>query len=133
LTNAEKVGLMGTDFKSVPISRDIKESSFWIWSPGKRYKGETVKMFKLIIGFIVIYLLFKLIRKSPPEVGGNSGPARIKTPVDGEELVEDPIFVPGNVWNSIVKTRTLVHKFDYVLSFRRLRIVISNEVRNLDG
>jgi YHS domain-containing protein len=47
-------------------------------------------MFKLIIVGIVIYLLFKLIRSSPPEVDGKPGPARIKTPSGGEDLVEDP-------------------------------------------
>jgi YHS domain-containing protein len=54
-------------------------------------------MLKLVIGIIVIYLLYKLIHKSPPAVAGKPGPARIKTPIAGEELVEDPIchtYVP---------------------------------------
>jgi YHS domain-containing protein len=54
-------------------------------------------MFKLIIGIIVIYLLFKLVRKSPPEVDGKPDSARIRTPADSEELVEDPLchtYVP---------------------------------------
>ncbi len=52
---------------------------------------------KWVIGIIVIYLLYKLIRKSFPAVGGKPGSARIQTPAAGEELVEDPLchtYVP---------------------------------------
>jgi YHS domain-containing protein len=45
---------------------------------------------KLVIGIIVIYLLTKLIRMGFPAVGGKHGPAKIRTPGAGEELVEDP-------------------------------------------
>ncbi len=45
---------------------------------------------RLVIGMIVIYLLFKLIRKGFPAVGGKPRPAKIQTPDAGEELVEDP-------------------------------------------
>lgn len=45
---------------------------------------------KLIIGIVVIYLLFRLIRKGFPNVGGKSAPANIKSHAGGEELVEDP-------------------------------------------
>jgi uncharacterized protein len=47
-------------------------------------------MFKLIIGVIVIYLLYRLIGKSQPEVEEKPGSARVRTPAAGEELVEDP-------------------------------------------
>ena len=50
-----------------------------------------------VIGIIVIYLLYKLIRKSFPAVGGKPGSARIQTPAVSEELVEDPLchtYVP---------------------------------------
>jgi len=45
---------------------------------------------KLIIGIVVIYLLYKLIRTGFPSVGGKPGPAKIKNPAAVEELVEDP-------------------------------------------
>ena len=45
---------------------------------------------RLIIGIVVIYLLYKLIRTGFPAVGGKTGPAKIKNPAAGEELVEDP-------------------------------------------
>jgi YHS domain-containing protein len=45
---------------------------------------------RLIIGIVVIYLLYKLIRKVSPAIGGKPGPAKIKNPTAGEELVEDP-------------------------------------------
>lgn len=45
---------------------------------------------RLVIGIVVIYLLFRLIRKSFSKVGGKPAPANIKSPADGEELVEDP-------------------------------------------
>jgi YHS domain-containing protein len=45
---------------------------------------------KLVIGIVVIYLLFRLIRKGFPRVGGKPAPANIKNPDAGEELVEDP-------------------------------------------
>ncbi len=47
-------------------------------------------IFKLIIGIIVIYFLFKMIRKSSSSIGAKSNPAEIRTSEDGEELVEDP-------------------------------------------
>jgi YHS domain-containing protein len=47
-------------------------------------------IFKLIIGIVVTYLLYKLIRGGFPAVGGKPGPAKIKNPTVGEELVEDP-------------------------------------------
>jgi YHS domain-containing protein len=53
-------------------------------------RGKIEMILKLVIGIIVIYLLAKLIRKGFPAVGGKHGPAKIKTPVTGEELVEDP-------------------------------------------
>jgi YHS domain-containing protein len=52
---------------------------------------------RLVIGFIVIYLLFKLFRKGFPQMGGKAGPAEIRTAVSGEDLVEDPVchtYVP---------------------------------------
>lgn len=54
-------------------------------------------IFKLVIGVIVIYLLFRLFRKGFPQMGGKTGPAEIRTAVAGEELVEDPLchtYVP---------------------------------------
>jgi YHS domain-containing protein len=45
---------------------------------------------KLVIGIVVIYLLFRLIRKGFPQVGGKPAQANIKSPAAGEELVEDP-------------------------------------------
>ena len=45
---------------------------------------------RLVIGIIVIYLLYKLIRKGFPAVGGKPGSAKIQNPAAGEELVEDP-------------------------------------------
>ncbi len=51
---------------------------------------------RLLIGVIVIYLLFKLLRKGFPQMGGKAGPAEIRTAA-GEDLVEDPIchtYVP---------------------------------------
>jgi YHS domain-containing protein len=61
---------------------------------------------RLIIGVVVIYLLYKLIRRSSPAVGGKSGPAKIKDPAAGEELVEDAechAYVPVSqaVWLEI--------------------------------
>ena len=47
-------------------------------------------IFKLIIGVIVIYFLFKLIRKRSSSIGAKSNPAEIRTSEQGEELVEDP-------------------------------------------
>ena len=52
---------------------------------------------KLVIGVIVFYLLFRLLRKGFPRMGGKTGPAEIKTATAGEELVEDPLchtYVP---------------------------------------
>ncbi len=52
---------------------------------------------RLLIGVIVIYLLFKLLRKGFPRMGGKTGPAEIRTAAAGEELVEDPLchtYVP---------------------------------------
>jgi uncharacterized protein len=45
---------------------------------------------RLVIGIIVVYLLYRLIRTGFPKVGGKPAPANIKSPADGEELVEDP-------------------------------------------
>ena len=45
---------------------------------------------RLVIGIVVIYLLFRLIRRGFPKVGGKPAPANIKSPGAGEELVEDP-------------------------------------------
>jgi YHS domain-containing protein len=45
---------------------------------------------RLVIGIVVIYLLFRLIRKGFPKVGGKPAPGNIKSPDAGEELVEDP-------------------------------------------
>jgi len=53
-------------------------------------RGKIEMILKLVIGIIVIYLLYKLIRKGFPAVGGKPGSARIQTPATGEELVEDP-------------------------------------------
>jgi YHS domain-containing protein len=47
-------------------------------------------IFKLIIGAVLFYLVYKLIRVGFPAVGGKTGPAKIKNPTAGEELVEDP-------------------------------------------
>ena len=60
-------------------------------------RGKIEMILKLVIGIIVIYLLYKLIRKGFPAVGGKPGSARIQTPAAGEELVEDPLchtYVP---------------------------------------
>ena len=52
---------------------------------------DNIKMIlRLIIGIVVIYLLYKLIRTGFPAVGGKPGPAKIKNPAAAEELVEDP-------------------------------------------
>ncbi len=53
-------------------------------------RGNIKMILRWVIGIIVIYLLYKLIRKGFPAVGGKSGSARIQTPAAGEELVEDP-------------------------------------------
>jgi YHS domain-containing protein len=53
-------------------------------------RGNIKMILRWIIGIIVIYLLYRLIRKSFPAVGGKPGSARIQTPAAGEELVEDP-------------------------------------------
>lgn len=45
---------------------------------------------RLVIGIVVIYLLYKLIRTGFPRIGGKPAPENIKNPVAGEELVEDP-------------------------------------------
>ena len=50
-----------------------------------------------VIGIVLIYLLYKLIRTAFPAVGGKPGPAKIKNPAAVEELVEDPLchtYVP---------------------------------------
>jgi len=60
-------------------------------------RGNVRMILRWVIGMIVIYLLYRLIRKSSPAVGGKPGSARIQTPADGEELVEDPLchtYVP---------------------------------------
>ena len=51
---------------------------------------------RLVLGVIVFYLLFRLLRKGFPRMGGKAGPAEIKTAA-GEDLVEDPLchaYVP---------------------------------------
>jgi YHS domain-containing protein len=45
---------------------------------------------KLVIGAVVIYLLYRLIRTGFPKIGVKPTPANIKSPTAGEELVEDP-------------------------------------------
>jgi YHS domain-containing protein len=60
-------------------------------------RGNIEMILRWVIGIIVIYLLYRLIRKSFPAVGGKAGSARIQTPAAGEELVEDPLchtYVP---------------------------------------
>lgn len=47
-------------------------------------------IFKLIIGIVVIYFLFKWIRRGSSMIGAKSGPQKIRTTESGEELVEDP-------------------------------------------
>ena len=53
-------------------------------------RGNIKMILRWVIGIIVIYLLYKLIRKSFPAVGGKPGPAKIKNPAAVEELVQDP-------------------------------------------
>ena len=64
-----------------------------------------------VIGIIVIYLLYKLIRKSFPAVGGKPGSARIQTPAVSEELVEDPLchtYVPiGDAFRTEIDGKTV--------------------------
>lgn len=45
---------------------------------------------RLLIGAVVIYLLYRLIRTGRPKVGGKPSPANIRDTAAGEELVEDP-------------------------------------------
>jgi YHS domain-containing protein len=45
---------------------------------------------RLIIGIVVSYLLYRLIRKGFPRVAGKTAQPNIKSPAAGEELVEDP-------------------------------------------
>jgi YHS domain-containing protein len=45
---------------------------------------------KLVIGIVVLYVLYKLIRRGSQAVGAKPGPAKINTQDAGEELVEDP-------------------------------------------
>jgi YHS domain-containing protein len=47
-------------------------------------------MLRLVIGIIVTYLLYKLIRKAFPKAGTKPVRANTKEQVAGEELVEDP-------------------------------------------
>jgi YHS domain-containing protein len=47
-------------------------------------------IFKLLIGIVVLYLLYKLIHRAAPAVGARKRPEGIRTPEGGEELVEDP-------------------------------------------
>ena len=53
-------------------------------------EGQYKMILRWVIGIIVIYLLYKLIRKGFPAVGGKQGPAKIPKPAASEELVEDP-------------------------------------------
>jgi len=66
---------------------------------------------KLVIGVIVIYLLFKLFRKSFPQMGGKAGPEEIRTAVAGEDLVEDPLchtYVPiGDACRTQIDGKTI--------------------------
>jgi YHS domain-containing protein len=60
-------------------------------------RGNLRMILRWVIGIIVIYLLYRMIRKGFPAVGDKPGSARIQTPTDGEELVEDPLchtYVP---------------------------------------
>jgi YHS domain-containing protein len=60
-------------------------------------RGNVRMILRWVIGIIVIYLLYRMIRKNFPAVGGKPGSARIQTPAGGEELVEDPLchtYVP---------------------------------------
>ena len=45
---------------------------------------------RLVIGIVACYLLYRLIRKGFPRVGGKTAQGNIKSPAAGEELVEDP-------------------------------------------
>ena len=45
---------------------------------------------RLVIGIIVVYLLYKLVRTAFPKVDGKRAPANLKASTAGEELVEDP-------------------------------------------
>ena len=47
-------------------------------------------VFKLIIGIVVLYLLYKLIRRGAKPAGSSATAAQGRTPTGGEELVEDP-------------------------------------------
>jgi YHS domain-containing protein len=47
-------------------------------------------VFKLIIGIVVLYLLYKLIRRGSKPAGSSTPAARGPAPEGGEELVEDP-------------------------------------------
>ena len=66
---------------------------------------------KLVIGFIVFYLLFRLLRKGFPQMRGKAGPAEIRTAVAGEDLVEDPLchtYVPiGNACRMQIDGKTV--------------------------
>lgn len=47
-------------------------------------------IFKLLIGIVVLYLIYKFLHRSAPAVGAKGRPEKIRTPEGGEELVEDP-------------------------------------------
>ncbi len=54
-------------------------------------------MFRLIIGIVAVYLIYRLIRKSIAALGEKPGPQKIQPADVGEELVEDPFchaYVP---------------------------------------
>lgn len=52
---------------------------------------------RLLIAVVVIYFLYKLLRKGFFAAGGKSGAAGPKPPAAGEDLIEDPLchtYVP---------------------------------------
>jgi len=54
---------------------------------------------RLVIGIIVIYLLYKLLRKVFSATGRTLGATGPKPPVAGEDLIEDPLchtYVPAS-------------------------------------
>ena len=46
---------------------------------------------RLIIGLFILYLLFRLLRKPAPRVGGGGDRAKHRTRALPEDLVEDPV------------------------------------------
>jgi YHS domain-containing protein len=66
---------------------------------------------KLLIGIIAVYLLYKLFRKGFPQMAGKAGSTEIRTPVAGEDLVEDPIchtYIPvGHACRTEIEGKTV--------------------------